>query len=125
MSLSNEEKRQQEALDHWINYSDKTQEIASRYYRDFAFFLMFFKKRIFAEGFEKYRDMSDREVEAAVQAVKERNEELRKPGPDGSYKIPMMDENNERDLIYMIKAFAELSADDRTTIMSIRSFLDR
>ena len=119
------DQRQIDALDRWINFSDETRDIVSRWQRDFAFFLMFFRQRVQEEGYMKYKNMTPQQVEQACADVARHNEELEAEEHEGYHTISMWHDWSERDLITMIKAFAELSPEDRREILSIRSFLDR
>lgn len=124
--MTEEEKRQNEALSRWINSNETTQDIYQRWERDFAFLLVIFRNRVLEEGFAKYRDMSDKEVEEECKKIADREKENEnKRNEDGSFTISMWHDWSERDLINMIKAFAELPSEDRSNILQIRTFLDR
>lgn len=124
--MTEEEKRQNEALAKWVYMNDTTTDIYHRWERDFVFFLVIFRNRVLEEGYAKYRDMSDKEVEEECKKVADREKELEgKKNEDGSFNIVTWHDWSERDLITMIKAFAELPSEDRSNILQIRTYLDR
>lgn len=117
-----EEKRQNEALTHWINTNGDTIDVYKRYGYDFLFLLTVIQRRIMEEGTDKYVNMSDKEIDKICQELKKKNEEIsNKVEPDGTRHIPIWQEYNERDLITMIKAFVSLSPEDKHEILGIRA----
>ena len=125
--LSAEEKRQNEALNRWINSSDEMQDIARKYENQFAFLLVPFRQRIMEHGYAHYADITDADIDKHIEKRKEDNarkekEEFEKTGRKVHY---LLDEEAERSILIMCRSFAELSHDDRQAILSIRTFLDR
>lgn len=125
MSNSRDEKREESAMLQWINHNDDTLDVCTRYQHDFIFLFTRLKQCISEYGIAKYRDMSDADVEKHCEALTQRNEEARNtPDENGCYHIPIWDADNEKDMIVMIKALAELSSEDRNIILTSRTFLD-
>lgn len=117
-----EEKRQLDALNNWINISGDTQDVYKRYGGDFFFLLTFIQRRIMEEGTDKYVNMSDADIDKICRDLKAKNEEIsNKVEPDGSRHIPIWQDYNERDLITMIKAFVQLSSEDKHEVLGIKS----
>ena len=124
--LSAEEKKQNDALSHWFNISDETKEIASIYERDFAFILLPVRQRLLKDGYEAYADLTDADIEKALQEEKEnckkKDEANAKEGRNTHHFI---DERAFKAVLILCREFSKLSSEDRQAIMGIRTFLDR
>ena len=124
--LSAEEKKQNEALDHWLNISDETKEIASIYERDFAFILFPVRQRLLKDGYEAYADLTDADIEKALQEEKENcKKEDEANAKEGRNTHHFIDERSFKAVLILCREFSKLSSEDRQAIMSIRTFLDR
>ena len=116
-----DEQRDIEAMNNWINMNEETQEVFNRYVYDFPFLMMTIRKRIQEEGINKYKEMTDNEVEKACRDADERS----RKAEEKENVISLWDGRKERDTIIMIKAFAELSTDDRQRVLGFKTFLDK
>ena len=119
-----EEKRQIKALENWINVSEETQDIYNRWQRDFVFLLKAVRDRVQEDGLAMYRNMTPSDVEDACDDVEQRAIDLESRTENGVMHIAVWRYDQEKALITMIKALAELDPSDRQTILSIRTFLD-
>ena len=124
--LSAEEKKQNEALDHWLNISDETRDIATTYEQGFAFLLLPVRQRLLKDGYEAYADLTDADIEKALQEEKENcKKQDEANAKEGRNTHQFIDEGAFRAILILCREFSKLSSEDRQAIMSIRTFLDR
>ncbi len=111
------------ALENWINLNDDTRDMYKRYGGDFWLMLPIIQKRIMEDGTDKYVNMSDKEIDDICRKIKEESDKERVD--ENGYKvISLWQDYNERDTITMIKAFTQLSADDKRLILSAKGFFN-
>ena len=117
--MSKKFEAEQNAFNNWINTNAETVDIYKRYGHDFEFFMVpIIQNRIKKEGYTKYLDLTDEEINNLCKAIDEKNEQISKePDENGVRHIPIWQGYNERDTIILIKAFVKLSSDDQNAIL--------